>query len=594
MKKVRLILTLTFLFAGLAAVPAAAGMPEELPDRIRRAKNPVPNSYLVTLKADERQVPEAAADLARDFGGTLSHVYTHALKGFAIRLPEEAALRMALNPRVVLVEEDAVATIIATQSNPPWGLDRIDQRDLPLTESYTYDSVASEVSAYIIDTGILPSHQDFGGRASVGFDAFNDGQNGIDCHGHGTHVTGTVGGSTYGVAKSASLVGVRVLDCSGNGAYSGVIAGVDWVTGNGVVPAVANMSLGGGPSTTLDTAIRNSISAGTTYVVAAGNDNANACDYSPARTLEAITVGASTTTDSRASFSNYGSCLDIFAPGVGTVSTYHTSDSATANLSGTSMATPHVAGAAALYLSENPSATPAAVASALNGNSTTNKISSAGSGSPNRLLFSGPVGDLPANLPPVANFTTSCTNLTCTFTDSSTDADGTISSRAWAFGDGSTSTATNPKKTYSAVGTYTVKLTVTDNQGATGTKEQQLSVPTDPDSSVPNLQTGVGLNDLSGASGSMKYYKIFIPSGRSKVTFALTASPSCSKNCNPNLDLYARVNTKPTTSSYTCRSATSKTNETCSRSRPASGWWYVGVRVASGTNTLNYTIKATY
>jgi subtilisin family serine protease len=284
------------------------------------------------------------------------------------------------------VEEDGVVQADATQSNPPWGLDRVDQRNLPLNAIYTFNWTGSGVRAYVIDTGIRTAHGQFGGRASNVFDAF--GGSGADCNGHGTHVAGTIGGSTYGVAKSAMLRGVRVLDCNGSGSNSGVIAGVDWVRLNHIAPAVANMSLGGGASSALDTAVNNLHNANVTIAVAAGNNNgANACNVSPARAANAITVGSTTQSDARSSFSNIGTCLDIFAPGSGILSAWWTSNTATATLSGTSMASPHVAGAAALYKQANPSASSTTIRNALVNNATTGVISNVGTGSPNRLLY---------------------------------------------------------------------------------------------------------------------------------------------------------------------------------------------------------------
>ena len=275
----------------------------------------------------------------------------------------------------------------ATETGATWGIDRIDQRNLPLSGTYTYTHTGAGVTAYIIDTGINTTHNEFGGRASVGYDAIGDGRNGIDCNGHGTHVSGTVGGATYGVAKGVTLKAVRVLDCTGSGTNSGVIAGVDWVTSHHSGPSVANMSLGGGASTALDNAVSNSIASGVTYGIAAGNSNRNACNYSPARTATAITVGATTSTDARASYSNYGSCLDIFAPGSSITSSWIGSNTATNTISGTSMATPHVVGVAAQYLQSNPTASAATVRNALVANGTTGKVTSAGRNSPNVLLF---------------------------------------------------------------------------------------------------------------------------------------------------------------------------------------------------------------
>jgi aqualysin 1 len=301
-------------------------------------------------------------------------------------MSEADAEALSRDFRVSFVEEDGVMTASATQTNPPWGLDRIDERDRPSSGTYTYNWTGSGVRAYIIDTGIRTAHTQFGGRASNVFDAF--GGNGQDCHGHGTHVAGTVGGSTYGVAKSALLRGVRVLDCTGSGSTSGVIAGVDWVRQNHIAPAVANMSLGGGASSSLDTAVNNLSNAGVAIAVAAGNENQNACNVSPARAANAITTGSTTSSDARSSFSNFGTCVDIFAPGSGILSAWFSSNTATATLSGTSMASPHVAGVAALYKQANPSASATTIRNAIVNNASLNKITNVGTGSPNRLLYS--------------------------------------------------------------------------------------------------------------------------------------------------------------------------------------------------------------
>ncbi|RKN49167.1 S8 family peptidase [Micromonospora endolithica] len=359
------------------------------------APNAISGSYLVVLKSGtvgaagsstaRTAVPDRAALLANRYGGSVGDVYSAALTGFSATMTAGQARRLAADPAVAYVEQDQVLTASATQSNPPWGLDRIDQRNLPLSRSFTYPNTASNVRAYIIDTGIRTTHSQFGGRATWGTNTVDS--NNTDCNGHGTHVAGTVGGSTYGVAKQVRLIAVKVLNCSGSGTTTGVINGVNWVTANAVKPAVANMSLGGGASTALDNAVANSVSSGVTYALAAGNSTANACNSSPARTASALTVGSTTSTDARSSFSNYGSCVDIFAPGSSILSAYRTSDTATATLSGTSMAAPHVAGAAALVLSANPSWSPSQVGNYLITNATTGKVTNPGSGSPNRLLF---------------------------------------------------------------------------------------------------------------------------------------------------------------------------------------------------------------
>jgi subtilisin family serine protease len=361
----------------------------------------VQDRYIVVLDdqaVDKSRVPDVANEMALAHAGRLHHLYQSALAGFAIELPEGRARALARDARVAYVEEDQEVHLVTTQSNATWGLDRIDQRNLPLSGTYTYDFDGTGVHAYIIDTGIRSTHTQFGGRATKDRDTVGDGQNGNDCNGHGTHVAGTVGGSTYGVAKNVRLHGVRVLNCQGSGTNSGVIAGVDWVAANRIQPAVANMSLGGGASSALDTAVNNAVNAGVFFAVAAGNENQNACNVSPARAANAYTVGSTTSSDARSSFSNFGSCVEIFAPGSSITSAWSTSDTATNIISGTSMATPHVAGAAALVLDENTGLTPSQVASTLTNRATTGVLTSIGTGSPNRLLFS--LGSAPPPPPP--------------------------------------------------------------------------------------------------------------------------------------------------------------------------------------------------
>ncbi|GGS23313.1 MULTISPECIES: S8 family peptidase [Actinokineospora] len=369
----------------------------------------IEGSYIVVMK-DGPQAQGASADaLAARHGGKIKHRFSATIKGFSATMSERQAKRLAADPAVAYVEADQVVSIAEDQLNPPsWGLDRIDQAALPLNNKYSFATRATNVNAYIIDTGILTTHQDFGGRAVHGRDTVDNDNNATDCNGHGTHVAGTVGGGAYGVAKGVKLYGVRVLNCSGSGTNAGVIAGVDWVTQNHVKPAVANMSLGGGASSALDDAVRRSISAGVTYALASGNSNANACNSSPARVTEALTVNASDRNDARASFSNYGTCTDLFAPGVSITSAWHTGSTATNTISGTSMASPHVAGAAALYLAANPSATPSQVNSAIINAATSGRISNPGTGSPNRLLFTGDGGGEeppPTGCDPVTNGT---------------------------------------------------------------------------------------------------------------------------------------------------------------------------------------------
>jgi subtilisin family serine protease len=385
-----IVLAPTSAVAQAAAPLTGAGRPGVIPDR-----------YIVVMRSAATEASrERAKHAARSRGGRVDREYGSALKGYAASLPAAALAEVRGDPDVAYVEADAVVSATGTQTGAPWGLDRIDQSSLPFNGTYASTPTGAGVKAYIVDTGIRFSHQQFGGRAISGYDAV-DGGSADDCNGHGTHVAGTVGGSTYGVAKQVALVGVRVLDCGGSGATSGVIAGINWVTADHAAgqPAVANMSLGGDVSTALDQAVQSSIADGVSYAVAAGNESADACASSPARIPGALTVAATTSADARSSFSNFGTCVDVFAPGSSIASSWYTSDTATNTLSGTSMASPHVAGVAALYLQGNPSASPASVAGVVNASATAGRVTSAGAGSPNRLLYS-PLGAPPPPPPP--------------------------------------------------------------------------------------------------------------------------------------------------------------------------------------------------
>jgi subtilisin family serine protease len=534
----------TFAAVAAGGVASAASQDEATIRDAGTATN-VPDSFIVKLKTtgmlQATAVDASAQRLTSQYGGRISYTYHRALSGFAVKgLSEKQARRIAANPAVEYVQRDGVYKISATQTTPPsWGLDRIDQRNLPLDNSYTYPTTASNVHAYVIDTGIRFTHTTFGGRAVSGRDTVDNDNDATDCNGHGTHVSGTIGGSQYGVAKGVTLVGVRVLDCNGSGSTAGVAAGIDWVTANAIKPAVANMSLGGGADTTLDNAVANSIASGVTYGIAAGNGDIfgnpqNACSTSPARVPAAITVGATQNNDQKASFSNFGTCLDIFAPGVGITSSWNTSDTATNTISGTSMATPHVVGVAALIASAHPTWTPQQIRDSMVNSATSGVVGNPGTGSPNKLLFVDNTGTPPptndfsvavspasASVAPgsgtqatVNTAVTSGSAVTVNLSASGAPAGGSATVTPSSVTAGGSATLNVTTSASTPPGTYTV--TVTGTSGSTSHSATfTLTV------------TGGGGGGCTGTNGT----NVSIPDAGAAVTSTITIS-GCNRNAS--------------------------------------------------------------
>ncbi|MCG9760277.1 MULTISPECIES: S8 family serine peptidase [Pseudoalteromonas] len=533
--------------------------------------------------------------ITKEFGGVLN--------GVVINASAKQLKGLLNNPNIDYIEQDQMVTVTPAitasgdQANPTWGLDRVDQRNLPLNSNYHYDFDGTGVTAYVIDTGVRISHNEFGNRASHGYDFVDNDNDATDCNGHGTHVAGTIGGGEYGVAKNVNIVGVRVLGCNGSGSYSGVISGIDWVKNNASGPSVANMSLGGGVSQAVDDAVNNAVASGVSFVVAAGNDNSNACNYSPARAADAITVGSTTSSDARSSFSNYGNCLDIYAPGSSITSAWYNSDTSTNTISGTSMAAPHVAGAVALYLDENPSLSPSQIDSLLSQRSSKGKVSNPQSGSPNELLYTLAGGTDPDPDPdPITELVNGqgvsasgasgqqtfyklvvpagASALNFSLAGGTGDADlyvqqgtqptlNSYACRPYKNGNNESCDFTNPTagdwyvmlNGYSAYANATLTGTYSSDPGGCGSN---------------CLENGIPVSGLAGSSGQELLYTIDVPAN---VTLTVASSGG-----SGDADLYVRKGAAPTTSTYDCRPFLNGNNESCSLSSGQGATYYIKLR----------------
>ncbi|MCE9785215.1 S8 family peptidase [Shewanella algae] len=544
------------------------------------------------------------ARLANEHGIEVRQNFGNSLNGVLVKANAAQIQSLLKDPNIKYVEQDQRVSIepmveaAGDQGGATWGLDRIDQRDLPLNSNYHYDYDGSGVTAFVIDTGVRNTHNEFGGRASSGYDFIDNDNDSSDCNGHGTHVAGTIGGSTYGVAKNVNIVGVRVLNCSGSGTNSGVISGINWVKNNAQGPSVANMSLGGGASQALDDAVNAAVAAGISFVVAAGNDNSNACNYSPARAANAVTVGSTTSTDSRSSFSNYGTCLDIYAPGSSITSAWYNSNSATNTISGTSMASPHVAGVAALYLAENPALSPTQLTNLLVSRASSGKVGDAKTGSPNKLLYSlagddgGCGNDCPSNDTPLDNgvgisvsgvqgssnyfyidVPAGAADLNIDLAGGSGDADLYVSQgskptlnsyqcRPYKSGNNESCSFSSPVE-----GRWYVMLQgYSAYSGATLTATHNAGGGCGSDC----LENGVPKSNLSGSAGSEQHFTIQVPAG---VSLNIATSGG-----SGDADLYVRAGAAPSTSVYDCRPYKNGNSESCSFQVTQAATYHVMIR----------------